>query len=64
MSIHASLAGGDARRNGLIHAETPISIHASLAGGDDGVADSISVKHHAISIHASLAGGDAYHRFA
>ena len=41
ISIHASLAGGDAPQAAAHHAEYEISIHASLAGGDQSVFQNI-----------------------
>ena len=55
ISIHASLAGGDADGRDL-HCTYSISIHASLAGGDQFSSETEAFEY--ISIHASLAGGD------
>ena len=57
ISIHASLAGGDALLGGVLRVVHAISIHASLAGGD--VAGNRLGNLAVISIHASLAGGDS-----
>ena len=56
VSIHATLAGGDA----ALYCDTAgvhrVSIHATLAGGDGGAGAARPPQ--AVSIHATLAGGD------
>ena len=56
VSIHATLAGGDAQGIDDSLADSGVSIHATLAGGDGRVLVDFVVVH--VSIHATLAGGD------
>ncbi len=56
VSIHATLAGGDPRRQRQQGQHGSVSIHATLAGGDLKPGGGISLSN--VSIHATLAGGD------
>ena len=56
VSIHATLAGGDADGKGGQYLYI-VSIHATLAGGDSSVLFWVIPKSR-VSIHATLAGGD------
>ena len=56
ISIHTTLAGGDAKNMNTQVTELQISIHTTLAGGDIGYW--IILTQTQISIHTTLAGGD------
>ena len=62
VSIHATLAGGDAVTSGKRVDLLVVSIHATLAGGDARCWGNIDygIK---VSIHATLAGGDLIYRY-
>ena len=58
VSIHATLAGGDAHRGLRTQGAFTVSIHATLAGGDPILPG--MWRKDVVSIHATLAGGDSY----
>ena len=62
VSIHATLAGGDAVAVGVTSAEDRVSIHATLAGGDRR-GRRCWIRSRSVSIHATLAGGDDLDHF-
>ena len=57
VSIHATLAGGDAVEINPKSDVISVSIHATLAGGDIHASNACTTASH-VSIHATLAGGD------
>mgnify|MGYP005793514053 CR=1 FL=1 len=58
ISIHTTLAGGDALFTVILVQSSTISIHTTLAGGDEVFLCGIVLVFD-ISIHTTLAGGDS-----